>query len=89
MVVAIAMAVSITAAIVVAKSKIQRDWRTNVGRIGIAWIIVGVVGRGIRRPIDSTSAKAADDHQANSKTLHCTHTWSVHLRSPNANLVSF
>jgi len=89
MVMAIAMAVCITAAIVIAKSEIQRDRRTNVGRIGIAWIIVGVVGRGIRWPIDSTSAKAADNHQANSKTLYCTHTWSVHLRSPNANLLSF
>ena len=89
MVVAVAMTVSIAAAIVVAKSKIQRDRRTNVARIGIAWIIVGVVGRGIRWPIDSTSAKAAGNRQANSKTLHCTHTWSVHVRSPNANLLSF
>ena len=91
MVFAIAMAVSIAAAIVITKSKIQRDRRTDVGRIAIAIarIIVGVVSRGIRWPANSTSAQAAGNHQANSKTLQCTHTWNVHVRSPNANLVSF
>ena len=77
------------AAIVIAKSEVERNRWTDIGRIGVARIIVGIISRGIGRPIHGTSAKAAGNQQTGRKTLHCMHTWSVHLSSPNANLVSF
>ena len=60
MVVAMSMTVAI-AAIVVAESEIECDRRADVGRItiAVARVIGGIVGRGIRRPVDSTSTDAA------------------------------
>jgi len=83
MVVAMSVAVPVPP-VDISKSEIERNRRADVGRISIAvaWVIVGIIGRRIGRPINSTSAETAGNQQAGSDTPYCTSTWSVHLNFP-------